>query len=201
MIFRNLTRYKSLISFFLIASLASILTGCARPNDEDMEIMLSDAYNCKWIKVDDYKKTDSLPGLWSYVAQYEFNLTFRDGQAGAQKFIKGLYNTVPSETDWQKVLQNPNARAYIRDNCTPPAQKILEQVVFHSYTQLADKKNAAVKIPLSIPLSGWAETTSGRGGWAMDMRRDKVRDIKVWTEPIKRSDLTAKMMTKEKAQK
>ncbi len=201
MIFRNLTRYKSLLTFFLIASLASVLTGCARPNDEDMVEMLTDAYKCKWLKVDEYKKTDSLPGLWTYVAQYDFELTFTDGQAGAQKFMKGLYNTVPGETDWQKVLQNPNARAYLRDTCTPAAQKILELVAVQSYTQLADKKNTTVKIPLSVPLSGWAETTSGRGGWIMDIRRDKVKEIKVWTEPIKRADLTSKITAKEKTKK
>ncbi len=195
---RNLTKYKSLLTFFIIATLASLLTGCARPNDEDMVEMLSDAYKCKWIKVDDYKKTDSLPGLWTYVAQYEFNLTFADGEAGAIRFMKGLYNTVPGETDWQKVLQNPNARAYIRDNCTPPAQKIMEQIAIQSYMQLADKKNTSVKIPLSIPLSGWAETTSGRGGWAMDMRRDKVKEIKIWSEPVKRADLTSKIVSKTK---
>lgn len=201
MIFRNLKRYKSVLSLFLIASLVSLLTGCARPNDEDMVVMLSDAYKCKWFKVDEYKKTDSLPGLWTYVAQYEFELTFADGQAGAQRFMKGLYNTVPGETDWQKVLQNPSARAYIRDTCTPAAQKILELVAIRSYTELADKKNTSIKIPLSIPLSGWAETTSGRGGWAMDMRRDKVKEIKVWTEPIQRKDLTSKIMVKNQAKK
>ena len=77
-------------------------------------------------------------------------------------------------------------------------QKIMEQIAIQSYMQLADKKNATVKIPLSIPLSGWAETTSGRGGWAMDMRRDKVREIKVWSEPVKRKDLTSKIVTKTK---
>lgn len=109
--------------------------------------MLSDAYKCKWIKVDDYKKTDSLPGLWTYVAQYEFNLTFADGEAGAIRFMKGLYNTVPGETDWQKVLQNPNARAYIRDNCSPPAQKTWNRSLSSLIQQLADKKNATVKTP------------------------------------------------------
>ena len=74
----------------------------------------------------------------------------------------------------------------------------MEQIAIQSYIQLADKKNATINIPLSIPLSGWAETTSGRGGWAMDIRRDKVREIKVFTEPVKRATLTSKIVTKAK---
>ena len=106
----SLKKYKLFLLCLLIAPAVSILTGCARPNDEDMVDMLSDAYQCKWIKVGSYEKTDSLPGIWTYVAQYDFTLRFREGEAGAYKFMKGLYNTVPGETDWQKVLQNPARR-------------------------------------------------------------------------------------------
>ncbi len=193
MIFRHLKKYRLLFICLFMAPVVSALTGCARPNDDDMVDMLSRAYQCKWIKVDSYEKTDSLPGIWTYVAQYDFNLRFREGEAGAYKFMKGLYNTVPGETDWQKVLQDPNARAYIRDNCSPPAQKIMEQIAIRSYMQLNDKKMATVRIPVSVSLSGWAETSSGRGGWNMDMRRDKVKTDFEWTQPIPRKDLTAKM--------
>ncbi len=197
MTFNDLRKYRLLFAGLLGIAVASLLTGCARPNDQDMADMLSKAYQCKWIKVDDYEKTDSLPGIWTYVAQYDFNLKFRDGQAGAYQFVKGLYNTVPGETDWRKVLKNPNARAYLRENCSPPAQKILEQIAIQTYTQLADKKQATIKIPLSVSLSGWAEITSGRGGWDMDMRRDKVKTDYVWSEPIPRKDLTAKIASKK----
>lgn len=127
MISKGLKKYRLFFLCLMMAPVFSTLTGCARPNDEDMVDMLSKAYQCKWIKVDSYEKTDSLPGIWSYIAQYDFKLRFREGEAGAYKFMKGMYNTVPGETDWQKVLQNPNARAYIRDNCSPPAQKIMER--------------------------------------------------------------------------
>lgn len=196
MIFRNLKKYRSLLVCLAMATAASVLTGCARPNDEDMVDMLSKAYQCKWIKVDSYKKTDSLPGIWTYVAQYDFALRFREGEAGAYKFMKGLHNTVPGETDWQKVLQNPNARAYIRDNCAPPAQKIMEQIAIRSYMQLEDKKAATVRVPVSVNLTGWAETSSGRGGWNMDMRRDKVKGDFEWSAPVARKDLTARTAAK-----
>lgn len=196
MIFRNLKKYRSLLVCLAMASVASVLTGCARPNDEDMVDMLSKAYQCKWIKVDSYKKTDSLPGIWTYVAQYDFDLRFREGEVGAYKFMKGLYSAVPGETDWQKVLQSPNARAYIRDNCAPPAQKIMEQIAIQSYMQLKDKKATTVRIPVSVSLTGWAETSSGRGGWNMDMRRDKVKDDFEWSAPIARKDLTARIAVK-----
>ena len=183
MISKGLKKYRLFFLCLMMAPVFSTLTGCARPNDEDMVDMLSKAYQCKWIKVDSYEKTDSLPGIWSYIAQYDF-----------------MYNTVPGETDWQKVLQNPNARAYIRDNCSPPAQKIMEQIAIRSYMQLHDKKMSTVRIPVSVNLSGWAETSSGRGGWNMDMRRDKVKTDFEWTNPIPRKDLTAKIVAKPQKQ-
>ena len=200
MISKGLKKYRLFFLCLMMAPVFSTLTGCARPNDEDMVDMLSKAYQCKWIKVDSYEKTDSLPGIWSYIAQYDFKLRFREGEAGAYKFMKGMYNTVPGETDWQKVLQNPNARAYIRDNCSPPAQKIMEQIAIRSYIQLHDKKMSTVRIPVSVSLSGWAETSSGRGGWNMDMRRDKVKTDFEWTNPIPRKDLTAKIVAKPQKQ-
>lgn len=109
---------------------------------------------------------------------------FVKAKAGAYKFMKGIYNTVPGETDWKKYCKIRGARAYIRDNCSPPAQKIMEQIAIRSYMQLNDKKMSTIRIPLSVSMSGWAETSSGRGGWNMDMRRDKVKTDFVWSEPI-----------------
>ena len=93
MISKGLKKYRLFFLCLMMAPVFSTLTGCARPNDEDMVDMLSKAYQCKWIKVDSYEKTDSLPGIWSYIAQYDFKLRFREGEAGAYKFMKGMYNT------------------------------------------------------------------------------------------------------------
>ena len=175
---------------FLLATL--ILTGCARPNEENVKQLLSNAYQCQWLELGSYEKIESLPGIWSYVVRYNFNLSFANGEAGAKQFMQGMYNTTPGVTDWQKVFENPKAHAYIREKCSPPAQKIMEQIAIQAYIQLSDKSLDAVEIPLSIPVTGWAEMTPGRGGWNMDMRRDKVDPNFVRTQPISKKILTAK---------
>ena len=190
----NFKKYRTALLCLCLAPAALSLTGCARPNDDDMTELLSKAYQCKWVKVNAYKKTDSLPGIWTYIAQYDFEIRFTDEQTGAYRFFKGLYKTAPGETDWQKVLATPKARDYLREDCSPPAQKILEQVAVKGYEQLQDKKAAKVKLPVAISLSGWAETSSGRGGWGIDMRRDKFDPSKndggfVWSDPISRAQL------------
>ena len=77
----------------------------------------------------------------------------------------------------------------------------MEQIAIRTYMQLDDKKMSTIRIPLSVSLSGWAETSSGRGGWNMDMRRDKVKTDFTWSEPIQRKDLTAKMATAQSSGK
>lgn len=171
-------------------AIAFILTGCARPNEENVKQLLSTAYQCKWLQLDAYEKIESLPGIWSYVIRYNFNLNLTDGENGAKQFMQGLYRTTPGETDWQKVFENPQARAYIRDNCSLPAQKIMEQIAIHSYIQLHDKKTTAVEIPISIHMTGWAEMSTGRSGWKMDMRRDKVDPKYGLSKPIPSKVLT-----------
>ncbi len=194
----NIKKYRTALLCLFMAPVALSLTGCARPNDEDMTEMLSKAYQCKWVKIDSYKKTDSLPGIWNYIGAYTFDIRFKDEQAGSHQFFKGLYNTAPGETDWQKVLATPKARDYLRDGCAPPAQRILEQVAIKGYEQLQNKNAAKIRLPIAISLKGWAETSSGRGGWEMDMRRDKFDDTRndkgfIWTEPMSRAAITSKL--------
>lgn len=177
---------------FILSLAALLLAGCARPNEENVKQLLSTAYQCKWLKLDSYEKVESLPGIWSYVIRYKFNLNFADGEEGAKQFMKGMYNTTPGVTDWQKVFENPKAHAYIREDCSLPAQKIMEQIAIQTYIQLDDKKTGAVEIPLFISINGWAEMTPGRAGWNMDMRRDKVDPNFVRTPPVPKKVLTSK---------
>jgi len=178
------------VAFMLVV--ASALTGCARPNDENITEMLSNTYKCKWLKVEDFEKTESLPGIWTYVAKYSFKLKFADGEAGAENFFRGLYHAAAGEKDWQKVLQNPKAYAYLKDECSPPAIRVMEQVAIHIYMQLEDQKKTSLQIPVSIPINGWAEMSTGRVGWGMDVRRDKVDANFVVSSPIRRAILTSK---------
>lgn len=176
-----------------ILSLAAVfLTGCARPNDDNVKQLLSDTYQCKWLQLESYEKVESLPGIWSYVVRYKFDLSFVNKEEGAKQFIQGMYNTTPGVTDWQKVFENPKAHAYIREDCSLPAQKIMEQIAIQAYIQLDDKAVRTVQIPLSIPINGWAEMTPGRAGWNMDMRRDKVDPQFVLSNPIPKKELVAK---------
>lgn len=171
---------------------STLLTGCARPNDEQITDMLSNAYKCKWLKVESFKKTDSLPGIWTYVAQYSFNLSFQDGEQGALNFFEGLYRTTDGEKDWEKVLQNPKAYAYMKEGCLPPATRVLEQIAIQAYMQLEDKTKTSVQIPVSVPMTGWAEMSSGSTGWGMEVRRDKVDPNFVLSAPIKKDQLISK---------
>ncbi len=169
-----------------------ILAGCARPNEENITQLLSTTYQCKWLELGSYEKIESLPGIWSYVVRYNFKLSFVNGEEGARKFMQGMYNTTPGITDWQKVFENPKAHAYIREDCSLPAQKIMEQIAIHSYIQLDDKKAATVEIPMTISMTGWAEMTPGRAGWNMDMRRDKVDPKFGLTGPLSKKLVTGK---------
>ena len=183
---------KPLLLISLMLLVASVLTGCARPNDENITEMLSRTYQCKWLEIDSFAKTDSLPGIWTYVAKYSFKLRFINGEAGTENFFRGLYHAAAGEKDWQQVLQNPKAYAYLRDDCSPPAIRVIEQVAIHIYMQLEDTKKTSIQIPVSVPINGWAEMSTGRMGWGMDVRRDKVDANFVMSSPIQRTVLTSK---------
>ncbi len=185
-------KYSFWLSFLMLSLAVLLLAGCARPNEDNVKELLSKTYQCKWLELGSYERVESLPGIWSYVLRYKFDLNFVNGDRGAQQFMQGMYNTTPGVTDWQKVFENSKAHAYIRENCSLPAQKVIEQVAIHTYIQLQDKKTNTVRIPRTIHINGWAEMTPGRGGWNMDMRRDKVDPDFVLTDPISEKIITAK---------
>ncbi|MDL2283627.1 hypothetical protein LJC19_00550 [Oxalobacter sp. OttesenSCG-928-P03] len=177
----------------IVLSMATlVLAGCARPNEENVKQLLSTTYQCKWLELDSYEKVESLPGIWSYVLRYKFKLNVVNGDEGAKQFIQGMYQTTPGVTDWQKVFENPKAHAYIRENCTLPAQKVMEQIAIQAYIQLNDKSASAVEIPVTVPINGWAEMTPGKGGWNMDMRRDKVDADFTRSSPIPKKVLMSR---------
>ncbi|MDR0934136.1 MAG: hypothetical protein LBM56_03500 [Burkholderiaceae bacterium] len=176
----------------IVLSMALLLTGCARPSDDHVQTMLSNIYQCKWLALDSYEKEESLPGIWSYVVRYKFNLAFVGGEGKAIQFMQGMIKTSPGETDWQKVFESPKAHAYLRDGCSLPAQKVMEQIAIQAYIQLHDKSVSNIEIPISVPIVGWSEMTPGRAGWNMDMRRDKVSPDFVRSKPVPRRVMMAK---------
>ena len=181
--------FSAKLGLFLAVLCILILTGCARPNNQDVRGLLSEVYKCKWLEVESYRRLEAIPGLWSYVIRYRFHLDVLHGDEGARQFIQSVYNTTPGVTDWQKLFENPKAHAFLRDDCDPAGQRILQQIIIHTYIQLNDKTIDMVEIPRSVVIVGWAEMTLGRTGWMMDMRRDKVDPQFILTEPIPKSEL------------
>ena len=183
------TNLLAKLGFFLAVLSIFILAGCARPNNQNVKDLLSSVYQCKWLEVESYRRLEAIPGMWSYVIRYRFHLDLIHGDEGAKQFIRGIYNTSPGVTDWQKLFENPKAHAFLRDDCDPAGQRILQQIVIHTYIQLHDKTIDVVEIPRSVVIVGWAEMTLGRTGWMMDMRRDKVDPAFILTDPIPKSEL------------
>lgn len=179
-------------TLLLLVGAAFLLSGCARPNEENVKQLLSRTYQCQWLKLNSYEKVESLAGIWSYVVRYKFDLEFHNGDEGAKQFMQGMYKTTPGVLNWEKVFENPKAHAYIRHNCSLPAQKVIEQVAIHAYMQMNEKKNTQVEIPKTIHVTGWAEMSTGRSGWNMDMRRDKVDPEFVLAAPLPIRAITAR---------
>lgn len=177
--------WHPLLAIAAILMAPALLTGCARPADDDITTLLGEAYQCKWLEVSEYRKTDSLPGLWTYVAQYSFQLKFKDGEAGARNFNQGWLAAVPSsEKDLFKALQSPPVQEYMLTECSESAQKVLEQLAKHVVDEVEDK-TSDVRLPLVVPMSGWAEMSKGKNGWEMEVRRDKISGNLGYTAPMK----------------
>jgi len=183
---------RSLLAIAAVLLAPALLAGCARPGDTEISKKLGDVYQCKWVELDEFRKTDSLPGLWTYVAQYTFQFKIKDGEEGARNFNKGLFAAMPSnEKDLKKALQSPQVQEYLSTECSEPAQTILGQLANDVLNQLDDKKTEA-RLPVVAPMSGWEEFSVGKKGWDMDVRRDKIGGTLIYTEPMKWEKLSPK---------
>lgn len=181
-----------LLAIAAVLLVPALLAGCARPGDTDISKMLGEVYQCKWLELEEFRKTDSLPGLWTYVAQYTFQIKIKDGEEGARNFNKGLFAAMPgNEKDLKKALQSPQVQEYLKTDCSESAQSMLSQLAGDVLNQLEDKKNE-VRLPVIAPISGWAEFSTGRKGWDMDVRRDKISGAIVYAEPMKWEQLSPK---------
>ena len=166
--------------------LSSAFSGCTRPGGEDVSKLMNQAYECKHIAIEELVKTDSLPGIYSYVGQYTFLLKFKDGEEGAKKFYKGLLAEEPLKgNDWEKWLKSEKVQDYIGDECTESSQIVLERMVEFVMPQIVEKK-AEVRIPTVMPMLGWSEFMPAKKGWDITIRRDKLGGDPLMSEPIKR---------------
>ena len=188
-------RYLSAATLLL---LSGMLTGCARPGDDDITRLLKQTYACKNMEVIEIVKTDSLPGIYSYVAQYGFHLRFKDGEEGAKKFFQGLFAEQEVKgKDWEQWMRQEKVQEYLGNECSEAAEIMLERMTEFVLPQIADK-NENVRIHILMPIAGWSEFMPGRKGWDITMRRDKVGGEPLMSEPIKRELLLPKQGDKSK---
>ena len=176
--------------------LGGLLAGCSSPGDEGITQRLGEAYSCKGMEVVEMNKTDSLPGIYSYVAKYTFQYRIVDGDKAALDFYRNLIQLAEVKgNDWKAAVNAPKVQAYMLDECSEAAQPVVEGMFEDVLTQLAEKKDS-VRLPVMMPMSGWSEFMPGRKGWDMTMRRDKIGDEPVYGEPVKRSLLLVKAPAK-----
>lgn len=183
---------RSLLAIAAIVLAPLLLAGCARPGDADMNNLLNVAMECKWVEVDEFKKTDSLPGLWSYVGQYSFQLKMKDGETGTRNFYSGMFAVMPAnEKNLKKALQSQQVQDYMGNECSDGARAVLYQAANHVLNQLDDKEPQA-RLPVILPMTGWAEFANTRKGWVMDVRREKINGAFVYAEPMKWDQVSPK---------
>jgi hypothetical protein len=184
-----------------LLALSGMLTGCARPGQDDISRLLNKAYDCKHLELAELVKTDSLPGIYSYVAQYTFQLKFKNGEAGAREFYKGLFAKVEvksrgkgKDNDWGEWMRADAVQDYIAEECAESSQLALERMIEVVLPQIADKKEN-LRVPVVIPVTGWSEFMPGRKGWDITMRRDSLDGESLLSEPIKRELLVPKQVS------
>lgn len=170
---------------------SSLLAGCSRPGDDTISSLLHKAYVCKHTELVEITRTHSMPGVYSYVAQYGFYIKFKEGEEGAAKFYKGLFAEIPfsgKEEDIEKWLKSEKVQDYMGDECTDPALLAIEHMTDKVLVQMADRKEV-VLLPVIQPMAGWSEFMPGRRGWEMTIRRDTLSGEPAVSTPVKLSEL------------
>lgn len=182
------------VLFCLVVLLsAGILSGCTRPADTDINYLLSEAYDCKGLEVTEMARTDSLPGIYTYIGQYIFLVKLQGDEKDAVAFYQNLVHLANVKgSNWKAGLYAPKLQDYLLDECTEAGQTVVENMLEDVLIQLAEKK-AEVRLPIAIPMSGWAEfMPGGKGGWDMTIRRDKYGETMAYSAPVKRKLLLRK---------
>lgn len=181
-------RRTTLIAAGVLAC-SSLLAGCTRPGDDTINKLLVQTYTCKGMEVIEYSRTNSMPGIFSFVGQYSFQFRFKEGEAGARKFFKGLFAEMEMKGQkWEDWLKPDNVQDYIADECTEAGQMALERISDTVLEQVV-KQPQTVRLPLIMPMVGWAEMMPGKNGWDITVRRDKVGGEPLWSEPIPLAEL------------
>ncbi len=166
--------------------MSGLLGGCSRPGEENIQKALTEVYTCKNVAIAEIIRTDSMPGLYSYVAQYAFQFHFTEGEEGAKKYFRGLFAQMEMKGDkWEDWLEQDKVQEYMGTECTDAAQMALTSMADVVMPQMLEKKDT-VRLPVLMPMVGWSEFMPGRKGWDITMRRDKSGGEPVLSEPVKK---------------
>lgn len=170
---------------------SGLLAGCSRPSDENISKQLANTYACKNMELVEYVRTDSLPGIFTYVAQYSFQYRFKDGEEGAKKYFSGLFAVMDMKGEnWDEWLKQDKVQDYIADECSESGQMALERMIDTVLPQMLEKKEN-VRLPVVMPMLGWSEMMPSKKGWDFSIRRDKTGEEPMWSKPIARTSLLA----------
>jgi hypothetical protein len=181
--------FLTLLGVFLMAGL---LSACTSPDDSQAQQLVEEAYDCRYIAVSDFKKTDSLTGIYSYVQQYTFRLHFKEGEKGARQFFNGAMTRMKMQgSNWEAWVRQERVQDYIIDDCNEAGQIALERLTEIVLQQVYEKKKT-VRMPLDVPMVGWAEYMPSRKGWEITVRRDRISGDPVYSKPVRREVLLAK---------
>ncbi|MBS1169426.1 MAG: hypothetical protein H6R01_344 [Burkholderiaceae bacterium] len=198
----QMAKRRTMLAGVALVLCSMMLTGCSRPGEDEFKRRVDEAFVCKGMEVAEINRLDSMPGIYSYVARYGFQYRIAEGDKAAQDFYVKLLELAEVKGDnWKAAVNAPKVQAYLLDECTEGAQPIVENMLEDVLTQLAEKK-ATVRLPVAVPVSGWAEFMPGKRGWDITMHRERLGEELVYSEqPVKRDVLVKKAVESAKSGK
>ncbi len=187
-----LKRVKRLAFWCLILLSTGLFSGCSRPTDDNIIYLLQKTYQCEGIEVVDMIRTDSLPGIFTYVGEYNFLVRLEDGEEEALSFYRRLIKlTDVKGNDWQAGLYAPKLQDHLLDKCSEAGQTVVETMLEDVFKQLSENQKQ-IKLPIAIQMNGWSEfmpSSNKEGGWAMTIRRDRFGEEMAYGKPVSREAL------------
>lgn len=188
-----MNRIKRLVCYCCLLLMAGLLSGCTRPSDDDISQLLSEKYKCKGLEVVDMVKTDSLPGIFTYVGQYNFLVRLKyPEERDAILFYRNLIKLADIKgNDWQAGLYAPKLLDYFLDECEEAGQTVSEVMLEDVLLQL-EKNEKQIKLPITVQMNGWSEfmpTGQHDTGWRMTIQRDRFSQDVGYGPTVKRAVL------------
>ena len=172
----------------------SLLGGCSKPDEKQFAQEVVDSYECKGMEVVNFERYEDMPGIFSYIGRFYFDYRFVEGEEGAKKFYRELFGVMDmSKGDWTTWMEQEKVQEFLQDDCTESGQLALTRMADMILPQMQEGAQE-IKVPVSLPLSDWAEMMMARKGWVITNLRSKQREDKepVFSAPISRDVLLKK---------